>query len=69
MRSVQPAPDLCLGPTSHFLLSDADVARLDRLLGRARNAPGEAPAEPDPPGRRSGHRRPAPGGGAAFDFI
>ena len=35
MRSVQSAPDLCLGTTSHFLLSDAEVERLDRLLGRS----------------------------------
>jgi len=40
MRPVQPAPDLCMGATTHFLLSKAEVARLDRLLGLT-----EEPAE------------------------
>ena len=42
MRSAQSAPDLCLGTTSHFLLSDAEVERLDWLLGQS-----DAPATAD----------------------
>ena len=42
MRPVQPAPDPCMGATTHFLLSKAEVARLDRLLGLTAE-PAEAP--------------------------